>query len=137
MNIVEASIADLRGALEAGKVTSVAYYERFDAHKLIEEMMILANVAAAEELTHLKRPLLFRVHEEPSPEKLDALRDVAVEGHRIDAVLVELLGHDLRRVLRGDEHQHARSCENGRGNESPRQGLWYSLLQPCSAHATR
>ncbi|TXI00910.1 MAG: ribonuclease R [Pseudorhodobacter sp.] len=62
---------------EAGKVTSVAYYERFDAHKLIEEMMILANVAAAEELIRLKRPLLFRVHEEPSPLKLDALREVA------------------------------------------------------------
>lgn len=62
---------------EAGKVTSVAYYERYDAHKLIEEMMILANVAAAEELIRLKRPLLFRVHEEPSPLKLEALREVA------------------------------------------------------------
>lgn len=39
--------------------------------------MVLANVAAAEELTRLRRPLLFRVHEEPSPEKLNALRDVA------------------------------------------------------------
>jgi ribonuclease R len=62
---------------EAGKVTSVAYYDRFDAHKLIEEFMILANVAAAEELVRLKQPLLFRVHEEPSPMKLDALREVA------------------------------------------------------------
>lgn len=62
---------------DAGKVTSVAFYERFDAHKLIEEMMILANVAAAEELVRLKQPLLFRVHEEPSPLKLDALREVA------------------------------------------------------------
>ncbi len=63
---------------DSGKVTSVAFYERFDAHKLIEEMMILANVAAAEELIRLKRPLLFRVHEEPSPLKLEALREVAV-----------------------------------------------------------
>lgn len=39
--------------------------------------MILANVAAAEELVRLKTPLLFRVHEEPSPTKLDALREVA------------------------------------------------------------
>lgn len=39
--------------------------------------MILANVAAAEELVRLKQPLLFRVHEEPSPLKLDALREVA------------------------------------------------------------
>ena len=62
---------------EDGTVASVSFYERFDAHKLIEEFMILANVAAAEELTRLKRPLLFRVHEEPSVQKLDALRDVA------------------------------------------------------------
>ncbi|MCI2395380.1 ribonuclease R [Aliiroseovarius sediminis] len=60
-----------------GKVASVAVAERFDAHRLIEEFMILANVAAAEELTRLRRPLLFRVHEEPSPEKLEALREVA------------------------------------------------------------
>lgn len=39
--------------------------------------MVLANVAAAEELNRLKRPLLFRVHEEPSPEKMEALREVA------------------------------------------------------------
>ncbi len=60
-----------------GKVTSVSFYERYDAHKLIEECMILANVAAAEELVRLKRPLLFRVHEEPSQAKLEALREVA------------------------------------------------------------
>ena len=62
---------------DAGHVTSVAFRERLDAHKLIEEFMIAANVAAAEELQRLKRPLLYRVHEEPSPEKLDALREVA------------------------------------------------------------
>ena len=62
---------------EDGRVLSVAFKERFDAHKLIEEFMVLANVAAAEELERLRRPLLYRVHEEPSPEKLDALREVA------------------------------------------------------------
>ena len=60
-----------------GRVTSVAYADRFDAHKLIEEFMVLANVAAAEELIRLKTPLLFRVHEEPSPEKIESLREVA------------------------------------------------------------
>lgn len=62
---------------EDGHVKSVAFRDRHDAHRLIEEFMILANVAAAEELTRLRRPLLFRVHEEPSPEKLEALREVA------------------------------------------------------------
>jgi ribonuclease R len=62
---------------DEGRVTSVAFKERLEAHRLIEEFMVLANVAAAEELNRLRRPLLFRVHEEPSPEKLDALREVA------------------------------------------------------------
>ncbi|SFK10118.1 ribonuclease R [Celeribacter neptunius] len=62
---------------EDGRVKSVAVAERFDAHRLIEEFMVLANVAAAEELFHRNRPLLYRVHEEPSQEKMDALREVA------------------------------------------------------------
>ncbi len=60
-----------------GTVSSIAMRERLDAHRLIEEFMVLANVAAAEELIARRQPLLFRVHEEPSPEKLDALREVA------------------------------------------------------------
>ncbi len=62
---------------DEGKVLSVEFKERLDAHKLIEEFMVLANVAAAEELQRLKQPLLYRVHEEPSPDRIDALREVA------------------------------------------------------------
>lgn len=60
-----------------GKVASVKFKDRLDAHKLIEEFMVLANVAAAEELERLRRPLLYRVHEEPSADKIEALREVA------------------------------------------------------------
>lgn len=62
---------------EEGEVLSVAFKERLDAHRLIEEFMVLANVAAAETLREAKQPLLYRVHEEPSPEKLEALRETA------------------------------------------------------------
>ncbi|MEL7301219.1 MAG: ribonuclease R [Pseudomonadota bacterium] len=62
---------------DTGKVTTVAFRERLDAHRLIEEMMVLANVAAAKTLSEKRVPLLFRVHEEPSPEKLEALRETA------------------------------------------------------------
>lgn len=62
---------------DEGKVLSVDYRERLDAHRLIEEFMILANVCAAEELQRLKQPLLYRVHEEPSPMKMESLREVA------------------------------------------------------------
>lgn len=60
-----------------GRVASVNFRDRLDAHRLIEEFMILANVAAAETLIAKKSPQLFRVHEEPSQEKLDSLREVA------------------------------------------------------------
>lgn len=62
---------------EDGQVRSVAFKDRLDAHRLIEEFMILANVAAAETLISKRQPLLFRVHEEPAPEKLEALRETA------------------------------------------------------------
>ncbi|HEX4410478.1 MAG TPA: ribonuclease R [Xanthobacteraceae bacterium] len=48
---------------------------RLDAHKLIEEFMILANVAAAESCERAHVPLIYRVHDEPSAEKLNALRE--------------------------------------------------------------
>ena len=62
---------------EDGTVASVKFRDRMDAHRLIEEFMVLANVAAAETLVAKRTGLLFRVHEEPSPEKLDALRETA------------------------------------------------------------
>lgn len=62
---------------DTGEVVSVNFTERLDAHKLIEEMMVLANVAAAETLAAREVPLLYRVHEEPAEEKLDSLREVA------------------------------------------------------------
>ncbi|MEZ5774859.1 MAG: ribonuclease R [Hyphomicrobiaceae bacterium] len=58
-----------------GRVARVTVPERLDAHRLIEEMMIQANVAAAETLEAKRTPLVYRVHAEPSKEKLAALRD--------------------------------------------------------------
>ena len=60
----------------AGRVVSVAPRPRLDSHRLIEEFMVLANVAAAEELERLRRPCVYRVHLPPSEEKLAHLREV-------------------------------------------------------------
>ena len=65
---------------EEGRVESVALKERTGAHRLIEEMMVLANVAAAEECGARRQPLLYRVHEEPEAERLDALRETVAEA---------------------------------------------------------
>ncbi|HEY8592788.1 MAG TPA: VacB/RNase II family 3'-5' exoribonuclease [Sphingomicrobium sp.] len=60
---------------EKGRITSVAARERLDAHRLVEDYMIAANVAAARALEAKKAPVMYRVHEAPSREKLEALKD--------------------------------------------------------------
>jgi ribonuclease R len=58
-----------------GTVDRVVVPERLDAHRLIEEFMILANVAAAEALEKKALPLIYRVHDEPTVEKVHALQE--------------------------------------------------------------
>lgn len=85
---------------DEGKVESIQVKDRLDAHRLIEECMILANVAAAETLNAKRQPLLFRVHEEPSQDKLDALREVAqASGYTLAKGQVIQTSH-LNRLLR-------------------------------------
>ena len=58
-----------------GTVDRVIVPERLDAHRLIEEFMILANVAAAEMLEKKALPLIYRVHDEPTLEKVHNLQE--------------------------------------------------------------
>jgi ribonuclease R len=58
-----------------GTVDRVIMPQRLESHRLIEEFMILANVAAAESCERASVPLIYRVHDEPTPEKLNALRE--------------------------------------------------------------
>jgi ribonuclease R len=60
---------------ETGRVASVLPRASLEAHRLIEEFMIQANVCAAETLEQKRSPLIYRVHDEPSMEKLQALVD--------------------------------------------------------------
>jgi len=62
-----------------GKVRGIMPRERFDSHRLIEEFMIAANVAAAETLERAVRPCLFRVHEKPDAAKVESLRQFLAE----------------------------------------------------------
>ena len=57
------------------KIEAIASRSRVDAHRVIEVCMITANVAAAEFLLQHESPALFRVHDEPDAEKIEALRD--------------------------------------------------------------
>ena len=58
-----------------GKIERIEPYERNDAHRLIEECMLAANVCASDFLKEREHPALYRIHEGPTPEKLVKLRD--------------------------------------------------------------
>ncbi|WP_445500529.1 ribonuclease R [Microvirga sp. G4-2] len=91
-----------------GTVDRVFVPERLEAHKLIEEFMILANVAAAEALEKAQSDLIYRVHDEPSLEKMRALSEVLASiGLKLPtqgALKPELFNRILRSVD-GTEHQ--------------------------------
>jgi len=69
---------------DQGRVTGIAVRQRLDSHRLIEEFMIAANVAAAQTLGGRGHPCLYRVHDAPDRAKLEMLREfLAPLGYRL------------------------------------------------------
>jgi len=89
-----------------GDVTGIGLRERLDSHRLIEEFMITANVAAASELERLRRPCMYRVHDRPDPVKLEALSEVlesfdlrlakgqVIKPRTLTSILKQVAGHE-------------------------------------------
>ena len=68
---------------DEGQIGGIARSERNIAHRLIEEFMLLANETVARHLELLGVPLLFRIHEEPNPEKIEEFAEIAASfGHK-------------------------------------------------------
>ena len=94
-----------------GLVDRVIVPQRLESHRLIEEFMILANVAAAESCERARVPLIYRVHDEPSPEKLTALREFlatigivmpkagALRPEGFNRILAQVKGRDVERLV--------------------------------------
>jgi ribonuclease R len=113
---------------DKGQVAAIAPRPRLDSHRLIEEFMVLANVAAAEELERLKRACVYRVHAPPSDEKLDNLKTFLGSmgislGHGpqitsgdLDRVLARVAGTDqaslVNEVMLRSQSQAAYSPDN-------------------------
>jgi ribonuclease R len=111
-----------------GTVDRVVVPERLDAHRLIEEFMILANVAAAEMLEKNALPLIYRVHDEPSQEKVHNLQEFlktldlpfaktgALRPALFNRVLTQVRGHDseplVNEVVLRSQAQAEYSAEN-------------------------
>ncbi len=69
---------------DAGRIAEIAVRERLDAHRVVEDFMIAANVAAAKALEAKVAPVVYRIHETPSREKLIALKDyLATFGRKL------------------------------------------------------
>jgi ribonuclease R len=84
---------------DAEQITAIDMPLRNDAHRLIEECMVLANVAAALALGNHKRPTLYRVHAEPDERKLDNLvKTLAVVGVGVD-LPAEITTRDLQKIV--------------------------------------
>ena len=106
--------------------TAMVRCGRLDSHRLIEEFMILANVAAAEELEARRQPCMYRVHDAPDPEKVEALRvflqEMGVPGlalARGQALKPQLFNRALRRAA-----------------GTPQTELINDLVLRCQAQAT-
>jgi ribonuclease R len=94
-----------------GMVDRVIMPQRLESHRLIEEFMILANVAAAETCERARVPLIYRVHDEPTPEKLNALREFlatldislpkggALRPDAFNRILQRVKGRDMERLV--------------------------------------
>ena len=111
-----------------GTVDRVIVPERLDAHRLIEEFMILANVAAAEMLEKKALPLIYRVHDEPTLEKVHNLQEFlktldlpfaksgALRPSLFNRVLAQVKGHDseplVNEVVLRSQAQAEYSAEN-------------------------
>jgi ribonuclease R len=123
---LELDISEDRVVLDAEKrPVAVVRAVRLDSHRLVEEFMIAANVAAAEELEGQRRSCMYRVHDAPDPEKVEALRifleDTGIPGLALakgQALKPELFNRVLRRAA-----------------GTPEAGLVNDLVLRCQAQA--
>ena len=81
---------------DKGKIERIVRVERNEAHKLIEECMLAANVSASDFLEKNDQPTLYRIHEGPTPEKLEGLREML---------------KDFALTLSGGDEPHARDYQ--------------------------
>lgn len=93
---------------DAGRIAGVRVRERLDAHRLVEDFMIAANVATAKLLEAKKSPVMYRVHEPPAREKLVALKEF-LASHDVSFALGQVITPALfNRLLQRFEEPVAR-----------------------------
>ncbi len=94
---------------EDGHVRGITLRDRYDAHRIVEEFMISANVAAAEELEKKRTPAMYRVHEEPPLDKLESLREFLSTldlSLAKGSVMMPRLFNGILNKVSGTTHEH-------------------------------
>ena len=93
---------------DKGQVTNIVKRDRLDSHKLVEEFMILANVATAEALESKNSECVYRVHDKPDPTKIEAAGDfVSQLGYSItkgQTMTPSLMNGIIKKSVGSDEH---------------------------------
>src|SRR5438552_8641951 len=85
----------------AGQMTGIVATERLDSMRAIEEFMLAANEAVAARLSRAGMPALYRIHEQPDPERVEEFAElVSSFGYRLPAKLEEIRPQDFQGILR-------------------------------------
>lgn len=128
---------------EDGHIGEIGVRERLDSHKLIEEFMVLANVAAAQALEHRRAPCLYRVHDQPDLAKMEALREFLATLGITLAPGPRLRPGDLNRILHAVEGKPVARLVNETILRSQSQAVYspdnlghFGLALPRYAHFT-
>jgi len=125
-----------------GEPTEITRVLRLGAHRLVEDLMILANETVARLALRKKIPLIFRVHEEPEPDKLESLRELAAAfGHALPRRRIRPL--DLSRMLARSAGTPAAQILSGATLRSMKQARYaaencghFGLASKAYAHFT-
>jgi ribonuclease R len=124
-----------------GRVAGARLVENTESHQIIEEFMLAANEAVAETIHDRGLHFLRRVHQSPSPQKLQALTEFAAElGYKTDSLQSRFALQKLLAAAVGRPEQHAvhfavlRSMQ--RAIYSPMEEGHYALASDCYCHFT-
>ncbi|WP_423142548.1 ribonuclease R family protein [Parablastomonas sp. CN1-191] len=128
---------------DQGRITEIALRERLDAHRVVEDFMIAANVAAAKALEAKVAPVVYRIHEPPSREKLVALKDYLATFERKFALGQVITPGLFNRILKDvvDENEKALVMEAVLRSQTqayygPRNAGHFGLALGSYAHFT-
>jgi len=129
--------------MEEGRIAEITLRQRHDSHKMIEELMIAANVAAASALEERRQPVMYRIHDQPSAEKVLGLREFLESIGFSLRKSAQLRPKDFAHILeRAAESEHKEAINEtvlrsqAQAEYAPENIGHFGLALPCYGHFT-